>query len=35
MLSSAHVNAAFTHMMNDALLDKIKVAGKEDEKWQE
>jgi len=35
MLSSAHVNAALTRTMNDAFLDKISVAGKEDEKWQE
>jgi len=34
MLSSAHVNAALTRTMNDSFLDKIRVAGKEDEKWQ-
>jgi len=34
-LSSAHVNAALTRTMNDSFLDKIRVAGKEDEKWQE
>jgi len=35
MLSSAHVNVALTRTMNDAFLDVITVAGKEDEKWQE
>jgi len=35
MLSSAHVNAALTRTMNDIFLNKIKVAGKEDEKWQD
>jgi len=35
MLSSAHVNAALTRTMNDAFLDKIRTAGKEDEKWQD
>ena len=35
MLSSVHVNAAVTRTMNDSFLDKIKVAGKEDEKWQD
>jgi len=34
MLSSTHVNAALTRTMNDSFLDKIRVAGKEDEKWQ-
>ena len=34
MLSSTHVNAALTRTMNDAFLDKIRMAGKEDEKWQ-
>jgi len=34
MLSSAHVNAALTRTMNDAILDKIRVAGKEDQRWQ-
>jgi len=34
MLSSAHVNAAQTRTMNDSFLEKIRVAGKEDEKWQ-
>jgi len=34
MLSSTHVNAALTRTMNDAFLDKIRTAGKEDEKWQ-
>jgi len=34
MLSSAHVNAALTRTMDDAFLDKITVAGKEDETWQ-
>ena len=34
MLPSAHVNAALTGTMNDAFLDKIKVAGTEHEKWQ-
>jgi len=35
MLSSVHVNAALTRTMNDSFLDKIRVAGKEDEKWQD
>jgi len=35
MLSSAHVNAALRRKMNDSFLDKIRVAGKEDERWQE
>jgi len=35
MFSSADFNAALTRTMNDAFLDKISVAGKEDEKWQE
>jgi len=35
MLSSAHVNAALTRTMNDSFLDKIRVAGKEDEMWQD
>ena len=35
MLSSAHVNAALTRTMNDAFLDKIRVAGMEDERWQD
>jgi len=34
MLSSAHVNAALTRTMNNAFLDKIRMAGQEDEKWQ-
>jgi len=34
MLSSAQVNAALTRTMNDAFLDKSRVAGKEDERWQ-
>jgi len=34
MLSSTHVNAALTRTMNHAFLDKIRMAGKEDEKWQ-
>jgi len=34
VLSSAHVNAALTRTMNDAFPDKIRVAGKEDERWQ-
>jgi len=34
MLSSAHVNAALTRTMNDAFLDKIRMAVKEDERWQ-
>jgi len=34
MLSSAHVNAALTQTMNDAFLDKIRMAGKEDERGQ-
>jgi len=35
MLSSTHVNAALTRRMNDSFQDKIRVAGKEDEKWLE
>jgi len=35
MFSSAHVNAALTRTMNDSFLNKIRVAGKQDEKWQE
>jgi len=35
MLSSAHVSAALTQTMNDSFLDKIRVAGKEDGKWQD
>ena len=35
MLSSTHVNAALTRTMNDSFLNKIRVAGKEDGKWQE
>ena len=34
MLSSAHVNAARPRTMNDAFLDKIRTAGKEDARWQ-
>jgi len=34
MLSSLHVNAALTRTMHDSFLDKIRVACKEDEKWQ-
>jgi len=35
MLSSTHMNATLTRTMNDSFLNKITVAGKEDEKWQE
>jgi len=35
MLSRAHVNAALTRTMNDSFLDKIRVTGKEDGKWQD
>jgi len=35
MLSSAHVNAALTRTMNDTFVDKIRAAGKENEKWQD
>jgi len=35
MLSSAQVNEALTRTMNDSFLEKITVAGKEDEGWQE
>ena len=35
MLSSNQVNAALMWTMNDAFLEKIRVAGKEDEIWQE
>jgi len=34
MLPTAHVNAALTRTMNDAFLDKIKVARTEHEKCQ-
>jgi len=34
MLSSAHVNPALTGTMNNTFLDKFRVAGKEDERWQ-
>jgi len=34
MLSSTHVNAAVTRTINDTFLDKMRMAGKEDEKWQ-
>jgi len=35
MLSSTHVNAALTGTTNDAFLDKIRVAEKKDERWQD
>jgi len=35
MLSSAHLNAAMTQTMNDSFVEKIRVGGKEDEKWHE
>jgi len=35
MLSSIYVNAALTRTINESFLDKIRVAGKEDEKWQD
>jgi len=35
MCSSAHVHAALTRTLNDGFLEKIKVAGNEDERWQE
>jgi len=35
MLSSTHVNAALRRTMNHSFLDKIRVADKEDEKWEE
>jgi len=35
MLSSARVNAALTQTMNDTFLNKIRVTGKDEEKWQE
>jgi len=35
MLSSAQVNAALTRTINDSFLDMIRVAGKEDERWQD
>jgi len=35
MLSSAHRNAAMRRTMNDAFLDKNKMAGNEEEKWQD
>ena len=34
MLSSAQVNAGLMRTMNDAFLDMIRMAGKEEEKWQ-
>jgi len=34
MLSSAHVNGALWRTMNDTFLDKIRMAGKEDYRWQ-
>jgi len=34
MLSSTHIKAALTRTINDSFLGKIRVAGKEDEKWQ-
>jgi len=34
MLSSTHVNAALTRTINDAFPDKIRMARKEEEKWQ-
>jgi len=34
MFLSAHVNAALVATMNDSFLEKIGVAGKENEKWQ-
>jgi len=35
MSSNARVNAALTQTMHNSFLDKIRVAGKEDERWQE
>jgi len=35
MLSSAHVNTVLTRTMNDEFLNKITVAGKEDERWKD
>jgi len=35
MLSNAHINAALTRRMNDSFLEKIGMAGKAEEKWQE
>jgi len=34
MLSSAQVNAALRGTMKDTFLDKIRMAGKEDDRWQ-
>jgi len=34
LLSSARVNAPVIQTMNESFLDKIRVAGKEDERWQ-
>ena len=34
MISSAHVNAPLTRSMNDTFLDKIRMAGQKDGKWQ-
>jgi len=34
ILSSAHVNPALTRTMNNSILDKIRVVGKENGKWQ-
>jgi len=33
MLSSAHVNPALTRTINNSILDKIRVVGKENGKW--
>jgi len=35
MLSTAHVNGALMRTMNDAFVDKISMAGTEDERWQD
>jgi len=35
MVSSAHVNAALTRTINESFLATIRLAGKEDERWQE
>jgi len=35
ILSSTHVNTAPMRKMNESFRDKIRVAGKDDEKWQQ
>ena len=35
MLSTAGVNAALAQVMNEAFLDEVRVAEKQDDKWTE